>query len=519
MIDWGRETCGDLAVAERREWLCTNGIGGFASGTVGGPVARRYHGLLLAALAPPLGRTLLVSTLDETLVADGGTWPLSTNRWADGSIAPDGYRHLERFQLDGGIPVWTYACGDLRVERRVWMEQGANTTYVRYAALRGARSLTLELRALVNHRDYHALTRGPGWRMSVSPVPNGLRVDAFAGAAPIFLSGAGAEARPEHAWYERFQLDRERERGLDDREDHLHAGTFVASLEPGRPFTLVLSTTPDVSLDGEAALARRRRYETSVVATWRKADAGAASAPAWIERLVLAADQFVVRRLTHDDPDGMSVIAGYPWFGDWGRDTMIALPGLAVVTGRPELAARILRTFAAFVDRGMLPNRFPDGGEAPEYNTVDATLWYVEAIRACHAVTQDDALLKDLWPVLEDIVDWHVRGTRYGIGVDPADGLLRSGEPGVQPRCAPWRRSRAGSAMAASRGTTWRRASPPDSPASGTRISAAATTCWTAPEATIRACAPIRCSRYRCPTRRSRPSDSGRWSTCALVTC
>jgi predicted glycogen debranching enzyme len=151
-----------------------------------------------------------------------------------------------------------------------------------------------------------------------------------------------------------------------------------------------------------------------------------------VRQLVLAADQFVARRPLADEPEGMTVIAGYHWFGDWGRDTMIALPGLALATGRPDLAARVLRTFARFLDRGMLPNRFPDQGEAPEYNTVDATLWWFEAVRATHAATGDDGLLKDLWPALEAVVDWHRRGTRYGIAVDPVDGLLRAGEPGVQ---------------------------------------------------------------------------------------
>jgi predicted glycogen debranching enzyme len=151
-----------------------------------------------------------------------------------------------------------------------------------------------------------------------------------------------------------------------------------------------------------------------------------------VRHLVLAADQFVARRPLPDDPGGMTIVAGYHWFGDWGRDTMIALPGLALATGRPELAVRVLRTFARFVDQGMLPNRFPDEGETPEYNTVDATLWWFEAIRATHAATGDDGLLKDLFPVLENVVDWHRRGTRYGIGEDSADGLIRAGEAGVQ---------------------------------------------------------------------------------------
>src|SRR5204862_7861106 len=211
-----------------------------------------------------------------------------------------------------------------------------------------------------------------------------------------------------------------------------HAGTLGASLGPGEALTLVLSAEVAPALDGAAAWRRRERHEAQVVAAWGRARPEARRAPAWIRQLVLAADQFMVRRPLRDDPDGMSVIAGYHWFGDWGRDTMIALPGLTLTTGRPAVARRILETFAGFVDRGMLPNRFPDAGEAPEYNTVDATLWYVEAIRAYLDATDDDGTLKALFPVLEEIVRWHREGTRYGIKEDPADGLLASGAPGVQ---------------------------------------------------------------------------------------
>jgi predicted glycogen debranching enzyme len=431
MLDWGREVCGDLDTAERREWLCTNGLGGFASGTVAGTLTRRYHGLLVAALAPPLGRTVVVAKLEEDVEYAGRTWALGVNRWADGTVAPHGYRELERFGLDGTTPVWTYACGDALVERRVWMEPGANTTYVRYALGRGG-SLTLALRALVNYRDYHATTRGEGWQMDVAPVPGGLRVRAFDGAHPVLLLAPGAEARAEHAWYRRFALARERERGLDAEDDHLFAGTFRVTLRARESLTVVLSTEESPGADGEQAWTRRQAHERDLLRRWTRGWPGAATAPAWVRHLVLAADQFVAQRPAPGEPDGMTVIAGYHWFGDWGRDTMIALPGLALATGRPELAVRILRTFARFVDRGMLPNRFPDGSEAPEYNTVDATLWWIEAIRATHAVTADDALLRDLFPVLEDVVAWHRRGTRFGIGEDPGDGLLRAGEPGVQ---------------------------------------------------------------------------------------
>jgi predicted glycogen debranching enzyme len=399
---------------------------------VAGSLTRRYHGLLVAALQPPLGRTLMVAKLEEDVEYGGQRHALSTNRWRDGTVAPQGHRELERFRLDGTTPVWTYACADALLDKRVWMEPGANTTYVSYRAVRAAGPLALTLRALVNYRDYHATTRSDGWRMEVAVVTGGLRLVAFAGATALSILAPGAEARAEHTWYRGVALAREHDRGLDAEDDHLHAGTLRVTLRPGATFTVVLSTEPAPALDGEAAWARREAHEANLLARCAAAWPAVAQAPAWIRHLVLAADQFVARRPLPDEPDGMTVIAGYPWFGDWGRDTMIALPGLALTTGRPELATRVLRTFARFVDRGMLPNRFPDGGDAPEYNTVDATLWWVEAIRATHAVIGDVGVLKDLWPVLESVVDWHRRGTRYGIAEDPTDGLLRAGEPGVQ---------------------------------------------------------------------------------------
>lgn len=432
MLDWGRETCGHLATGETREWLCTNGIGGFASGTVAGLLTRRYHGLLVAALRPPLGRTVLVAKLEETIEYDGLRQALSTNRWAGGTADPRGHIHIERFRLEGMSPVWTFACADALLEKRIWMEQGANTTYVQYRLRRGRGPVRLGAKALVNYRDYHWTTQGGGWQMSGERIPHGLRVTAFPGAQPFCLLAEGAEADPGHEWYHGFDLAAERARGLDARDDHLHIATFRASLQPGSSLTIVLSTEATLALDGEAAWERRCRHEEDLLARWRRVHPAAEKAPGWIRRLVLAADQFVVRRPLPDDPEGMSVIAGYHWFGDWGRDTMISLPGLLLSTGRAEAARRILTTFARFVDQGMLPNRFPDAGEAPEYNTVDATLWYFEAIRAYHAATTDDGLLAQLFPVLQEIVHRHQQGTRYGIAVDPADGLLRSGEAGVQ---------------------------------------------------------------------------------------
>ena len=432
MIGWGREVAGDLVAAERREWLCTNGLGGFASGTVAGTLTRRYHGLLVAAREPPLGRILLVPKVNETIGYDGLTRLLGADRWAGGAVDPHGYRDIERFALDGTTPVWTYSVADARLEKRVWMEPGANTTYVGYRVLRARGPLGLELKVFVNYRDYHGVTRGDGHPMDVAPVQNGLRVLAFDGASPLLLLAQGAAAQPAHTWYRNFDLPRERERGLEATEDHLHAGTFATTLASGEALTLVLSVEAAPSVDGTAAWRRRARHEAELLAVWRRARPEARRAPAWIGQLVLAADQFVARRRLAEDAEGTTVVAGYHWFGDWGRDTMIALPGLTLVTGRPDVTRRVLATFARFVDRGLLPNRFPEAGEAPEYNTVDATLWYVEAVRAYHAATGDDGLLEALYPGLEEIVRWHREGTRYGIKEDPTDGLLTAGAPGVQ---------------------------------------------------------------------------------------
>ena len=433
-MDFGREVTGSLAVAESREWLCTNGLGGFASGTVAGLPTRRYHGLLVAALKPPVGRTVMVGGLDERIEYDGATYELSTARWADGTVAPVGYRLIAHFHLDGTTPVWHYACADTLVEKRVWMEPGANTTYVRYRLLRAGAGgpVRLTLRALVNYREFHVTTHGPGWQMAVAPAGRGLQIIAYDGARPLSIQVPGATAEPAHDWYVGFRLAAEEARGLDALDDSLHAGTFTATLAPEGPLTAVLSAEARPDLDGEQAWARRRAHEAEVLLAWRKVQPVAGPAPAWIERLVLAADQFVVSRPLAADPGGLSVIAGYHWFGDWGRDTMIALPGLTLCTGRPEAARRILTTFARFVDGGMLPNVFPDADEPPAYNTVDAALWYVEAVRAYHESTGDGGALRELFPAIEQIVRAYAAGTRYGIRVDPADGLVTAGEPGVQ---------------------------------------------------------------------------------------
>jgi predicted glycogen debranching enzyme len=420
MIEFGREGCGFLPASERREWLVTNGIGGCAAGTVSGVNTRRYHGLLIAALQPPLGRTLLLTKLDETMLYDGRSYDLFANRWQGNAVNPNGYQHVESFRLEGTTPVWTFAIADAVLEKRVWMAREANTTYIHYDLRRASQPVTLHLKALVNYRDFHASTHAGDWQMQIEPVAHGLKVSAFDGATTFYLLSDMAHAMPAHEWYRHYFLSIEAERGLDPLDDNLYAGQFTVTLNAGESCTLVASTDTVPNLDGTAAYQTQRAYEQQLLET-----AGAVDEAT--QQLVLAADQFVVRRGA-----GHSVIAGYPWFGDWGRDTMISLAGLTISTRRYAIAASILRTFAQFVDRGMLPNRFPDAGETPEYNTVDATLWYFEALRAYFEATNDISLIRDLFLVLQSIIDWHIKGTRYNIHVDPSDGLLYSGEAGVQ---------------------------------------------------------------------------------------
>jgi predicted glycogen debranching enzyme len=427
----GRETCGELEVAERREWLAANGRGSYASGTVANMLTRGYHGLLVAALSPPLGRTVMLVKADATVAYRGSSYDLFANRWSDGAVAPAGHTLIQRFWLDGTIPVWRFACGDAVVEQRIWMEPGADTTYVRYTMAAACAPATFTVKAIVNCRDYHGRTAASDWATSYETIDRGIRITAFPGARSLTLRTGAGNVSIANQWYTGFDLARERERGLQDREDHLHAVTFDAEVQPGESLILVASTDEGARPD-PAALNRRRAYENRLLRTWASTRSADESAPAWVSQLVLAADQFIVARQADGGAEGRTVIAGYHWFGDWGRDTMISLPGLTLVAGRPAIARDILQTFSRYVSQGMLPNRFPDQAGAPKYNTVDAALWYFEAIRAYHEWTGDDEFLKEVFPVLDDIITQHLRGTRYRIKVDPTDGLLSAGEPGIQ---------------------------------------------------------------------------------------
>jgi glycogen debranching enzyme len=394
MMRFTAEVCSNVEHASQLEWLQTNGIGGFASSTILGMNTRRYHGLLTAALMPPTGRAVLLSKIEETLIVDGRRYELAVNRYP-GVVHPQGYRYLREFRLDP-CPVFVYEAGGVRVEKRVYMVDGENTTVVDYLVDGDA---ALELRPLIAYRDYHATTHenvaidgqyemGAGW----------ITLKPYTGMPAMHLSYGQGLVAPGAGWYRNFEFDRERERGLDYSEDLFNPALLTCS----GPLRVVAST------------------ETS---------RGSAPDPPESagDELARAATQFLVLRSA-----GKTVIAGYHWFSDWGRDAMIALPGLTLATGKYQEARQILKEFANVMDQGMLPNRFPDSGHIPEYNAADATLWFFEAARAYTEASGDYDFLRDtLYAKFKESIGWHLRGTRYGIRVD-ADGLLHCGAPGVQ---------------------------------------------------------------------------------------
>ncbi len=381
----------------RREWLQTNGIGGYCSSTLTGMNTRRYHGLLIAATKPPLGRFVLLSKLEETLIADGTRFDLSTNRF-NNVVHPRGFRYLSQFKLDSG-PEWTWEVNDVRVIKRVSMPQDQNTVSIAYE-LAGDLPCILEVRPLIAFRDHHATTHANLDLIPTVTVEPGLAsVQPYTHLPRLFFHHNADQIETTGFWYYGFEYEREKERGLDYIEDLYNPFTLRFS---GTAARIIASTEPNPALPAPQTAAPGL---TNLVTA-----------------LTGAASQFIVSRGAFK-----SVIAGYHWFDDWGRDTMISLPGLTLATGKPEVARGILLAFAASIDQGMLPNRFLNDAP-PQYNTADATLWYFEAVRAFLHHTGETAFVRDqLYENLKGIIDWHIRGTRHGIHMD-RDFLLHSDE-------------------------------------------------------------------------------------------
>lgn len=450
-IRFGREICGDLDQAEHREWWLADGFGGYAAGTVALSLTRRYHGLLFDANPVTLARRLLFTKAEAVLVDGEHRHPLTTNHWASGAVEPSGFRLIESFRLEGSTPVWRFEIGDIVVEQRIWFVPGSRTLCLAWNLVRPPnRPIALDIALLCNDRDHHGETHADA-RADLSAGMRDDRLCLSRGGEPqLFFASAHGQFHADAAWYRDFLLPTEEARGLPDREDHLRVGYFHLVLQPNR--TLGLTASCDVSsapIDLDAALQQRHNYDGNHIQHAALCTHGYADAPDWIRQLLIDSDRFLVHRATPqataspptDFPywndrselaDGAAVVAGYPWFADWGRDTFIALPGLTLSTGRFVVARRILEVWSHHVQDGLLPNMLPETGGEAEYNSADAALWYIEAWRAYYQHTQDRAALHHALPVLKGLVKAYMQGTRFGIGVDPADGLLRAGEPGSQ---------------------------------------------------------------------------------------
>ncbi|HJQ98166.1 MAG TPA: amylo-alpha-1,6-glucosidase [Candidatus Polarisedimenticolaceae bacterium] len=411
----------DFDAASRREWIEANGLGGYASGTVSGAATRRYHGLLVAATHPPVGRMVLLSKLAETLVVGGERFELDANAFP-GAVHPRGFEHLASFALTP-FPTFVFEADGVRLRKTVAAIHGENTTVVTYELLEAPGDVHLELRPLIAYREDHALQRAnDGIGFANASFEDGVfRARPYPGTPELLLSVPGARFVPSPDWYYRFEYAQELERGLPGLEDLFSHGVFHRTLSPGECLGVIASIEAAAGRDARELMERQKAR--------RKIAADIVSPEDPVARtLALAADTFVVRR----GDDLRTIIAGYPWFADWGRDTMIALPGVCLATGRLDDARKILRAYADATSQGMLPNRFPDTGAAPEYNAVDATLWFfVAAWRYLEAAGDEPFVLRELLPVFEDVISWHERGTRFGIRVDD-DGLLRAGAPGTQ---------------------------------------------------------------------------------------
>jgi predicted glycogen debranching enzyme len=427
MISFDKSVCTDLQAGLSREWLETNGLGGFACGTIASANTRRYHGLLTAALNPPGGRMLLLSKLEETLAIGSSRIDLSTNEYASNEhesvIHPEGYLLLSNFRLDP-FPTWTFEVKGVRLEKSIFMPQGSNTVQVEYKLLQapqGTELVVLEVRPLVAFRDYHSTTHENGaFSRALEIAPNFTSLEPYAGFPRLYFAHDGAQLQEQGYWYKNFLYRLEQERGLDFQEDLFNPFVLSWKMTDKQGATVIASTEQKDIREAAAARSGEMQRRRELVASSPVDDP-------LVCALTIATDQFLARR-----GEEWTVIAGYPWFTDWGRDTMISLPGLTLFTGRSDIAKSILRNFARHTDMGMLPNRFADSGEQPEFNSVDATLWFFEAARAYAAATDDyDFVRQELYPVFTEIIDFHIRGTRYNIKAEE-NGLLHAGAPGVQ---------------------------------------------------------------------------------------
>jgi predicted glycogen debranching enzyme len=417
------ETHGELFPGISQEWLLTNGRGSFSSGTVVGCNTRRYHALLLAATLPPVGRMAMLNEIGELLTINQETHEFWINQFGPDKFHPRGERYLRRFELGDGEARWHYDVAGVRVTKRVTLLWKRDLVGIRYEIdPRGAGQVRLELLPMVTIRDFHSLQRGTDKRYETAR--DGQRVAIKSGQHTLHLlcdnDSATWRDQPDR-WKGHFYAI-EHERGQDDTEDLYTPGRFVIGTNQPTIVTIWAGTDP-VGITGFQPVFEKHGLET------RDTPERSPS----ITRLLRAANDFVVERKCPDGSPGVTVIAGYPWFADWGRDTMISLPGLFLVPGRLKEAAQVLSLFAKYVSEGMIPNKFDDYTNQPQYNTVDASLWFIHSCFEYLKASKDAHTFdRTLFPACRAIIDGYTRGTRFNIRMDERDGLITQGDASTQ---------------------------------------------------------------------------------------
>ena len=417
----GTDILHDLPRALRLEWLETDGLGGFASGTVVGAATRRYHGHRITAGAPPVGRRVMVAGLAETLRHDSCECRIGCNVYED-VIDPQGHLLQTEFRLDPW-PVFTWEWEGIRLEKAVLVPHGRNVTLVRYSLLEAPHAVWLASRPLVAGRDFHHLQRAcVNLDGHLELTAQGFAIQPYDTPSRMEVGYPGGQFAADGLWYYSFRYLHEQERGLDYLEDLYSPGEISWLLHPGQSAWLIIG-------DAAATCESAQTWANEEQQRRRNLQECAGDDPV-AARLVCAADSFLVQRKI-DGHQFKSVIAGYPWFGDWGRDTMIALPGLTLATGRIHDFQSSVRAFLALRQDGLIPNNFGEGDGEPSYNTVDATLWLFAALREYYEATTDVEFIFEIWPALSAIISAHVEGTRFGIRMDE-DGLLTAGDENTQ---------------------------------------------------------------------------------------
>lgn len=406
----------NIAKSINLEWLVTNGIGGYASSTISGANTRRYHGLLVASLNPPVKRMVMVSKVEETIISADGNIELASNQYP-GTIYPDGFRHIESFERDP-LPKTNYSAREFRVSKTVFMVHGSNTTILEYENT-GIFPVELQLTPFFLYRDYHSLYKeDDSFCHYFDMDDNTLKVYACDHSEPIFMRYSTGEFDENQIWHKNNEYLEEQRRGQNYLEDTFAIGNIIVTLSPGEKSHLTLSTDTEIVKSDPSKLKQQEQKRL-------KSLRPSGTKNKFHTDLAVAADQFIVWR---ESTQSYSIIAGYHWFTDWGRDTMIALQGLGIALGKKEVSKSILGTFFKSLDQGMLPNRFPDSEkDLPEYNTIDATLWLFDTLYKYYLKFGDAEFIKENMHHLEDIIQWHIKGTRYNIHVTE-QGFLCGGE-------------------------------------------------------------------------------------------